>query len=291
MKKDISEDEIRVIGSSGPADDNRKRIWIVAVAAVLVVAAILVAALLLHKQSTQSNQPNESPQTNQPDQPPQPQVNQNWLSNDVDSLPSAVSVIDTLSNGIHLQLLTPYNSIPQLLVGNIDTNDNSVILATMAADIRRDNGKIVGAFVCKGEPLAWGLSKRGYCAIIGDRMAIGTAENSPLFEQATEQQGYFFRHYSCVDEGIAVENNPENKAYRRALCSIDGRIVVIVSLEKVLMNDFSVALANIGVDNAIFLVGGYAQGWYIDQQSEKHSLGLNSLGDNENVNYLVFKRK
>ena len=48
-------------------------------------------------------------------------------------------------------------------------------LTKQAADIRADNGKIVGAFVLKGDPLSWGLSKRGYCGIIDGKLTVGVA--------------------------------------------------------------------------------------------------------------------
>ena len=49
-------------------------------------------------------------------------------------------------------------------------------------------------------------------AIINDKITIGIADNSPLFEQATETGGYFFRQYPLVDNGKLVENEPKNKS-------------------------------------------------------------------------------
>ncbi len=39
----------------------------------------------------------------------------------------------------------------------MDKEDKSVVYVAQAADVRADNGEIVGAFVLKGEPRAWGL--------------------------------------------------------------------------------------------------------------------------------------
>ena len=43
------------------------------------------------------------------------------------------------------------NAVPDFHVGKLDQNDKSIILAMQAADIRKDNGKIVGACVYNGD--------------------------------------------------------------------------------------------------------------------------------------------
>lgn len=70
--------------------------------------------------------------------------------------------------------------------------------------------------------MAWGLSKKGYVGIIRDTVHLGVADNSPLFEEATETEGYFFRQYALVDNGVLVENEPKNKAIRKAICDRGG---------------------------------------------------------------------
>ena len=50
--------------------------------------------------------------------------------------------------------------------------------------------------------MAWGLSKKGYVSIIEDKITVGVADNSPLFEEATEKGGYFFRQYPLVNNGV-----------------------------------------------------------------------------------------
>ena len=85
--------------------------------------------------------------------------------------------------------------MPELIVGVLDIHDKSIILTTQAADFRADNGKISGAYVVKGKPLSWGLSKKGYSGIIDRKITVGVADNSPLFEEATEKGGFFLRQY------------------------------------------------------------------------------------------------
>jgi hypothetical protein len=171
-----------------------------------------------------------------------------------------------------------------------DINDTSIIFCTQAADIRKDNKKIVGAFVLKGEPLAWGLSKKGFCAIIDNVITVGVTNNSPLFEEATEKGGYFFRQYPLVDNGVLVENEPKNKSVRKALCKRGSQTFVVESQTKESFHDFAQALVDLGVDNAIYLVGGeYAKGWYRNQDNEMIDFSKGRRDRYRNENYIVWK--
>ena len=209
---------------------------------------------------------------------------------DTNTTPSLV-VSDTVINDMHLCLVIPINTQASLRVGNIDTTNADELLVLTAADIRRDNGKIVGAYVIDGEVLAWGLAKKGYCAIINDSIQIGVAENSPLFEQATQTEGSFFRQYAAVKDGEMVENNPKNTATRRALCMIDNRLCVVITSDQVLMNDFSNALVQLGVSDAILLSGGGALGWYRNNDGKVVMLGNALIANTEYNNYIVFGKR
>lgn len=213
-----------------------------------------------------------------------------WYNNSDTKLPSCTMVSDTLIDSIRLKVITPYNTVPTLHVGTLDTSDADIVLAALAADLGYDKGKIIGAFVCEGEPLSWGGGRKlGYCAIIDGNITLGVAENSPLFEEAIESEGYFFRHYPAVDNGKMVENNPKNASFRRALCMLNGKVCVVATDDRVLMNDFSSALVKLGVENAIFLVGSIADGWYRTEDGSFYRLGNKAMIDNPNINYIVFR--
>ena len=176
-------------------------------------------------------------------------------------------------------------------LGAPDRKDKSIILAAQAADIRKDNRKILGAFVLKDEPLAWGLSKKGFCAIIKDKVTVGVSENSPLFEEATEKKGYFFRQFPLVDNGALVENEQKDKTMRKALCSRAGQLFMAVSETDESMHDFAQALVDLDVENAIYLVGSHSSfGWYIDEVGEKTLFAPDvHRGTYKNENYIVWK--
>jgi len=212
------------------------------------------------------------------------------LGNKPDSLLSYTERIDTVINDVNIAIYLPHNAVPELIVGIPTENDLSIILAAQAADIRADNNKILGAFVEKGTPLAWGGSKKGFCAIINGIMTIGSSDNSPLFEKATDTEGYFFRQFPLVDNGVLVENEQKNKSIRKALCSRLGQYFIAVSGDNESYHDFAQALVDLDVENAISLVGSKsAFGWWINQDGN-----LNQFSEDihkfQMENYVVWRK-
>lgn len=210
--------------------------------------------------------------------------------------PGYVQIKDTVINDIALRIYIPHNAIPSLELGYINKNNDSIIFAAQAADVREDNGDIVGAFVLKGEPKAWGLSKKGYCAIIDNQLVVGVADNSPLFEMATETGGYFFRQYPLVDKGRMIENEPRGKAVRRSLCYRAGETIIVETKERQSFYDFAQALQDFGVRDAIYLVGSSAYGWAVDKEGNKTYFGNEKLNRSrrkipKNISYIVWKKK
>ena len=281
---DINDNEIRVIGGDCGGGGKKRLPWWVWVIVGVVAVAIAVVALWPKPQTEEPTAPDTTTVT-------EPETTDIWHSNTDNSLPSCTIVTDTLIDTLHLRIFTPYNATPERHIGRLDTANTDIILAAMAADLRRDNGRIVGAFVHAGEPLSWGLSKRGYCAIFDGQITIGVAENSPLFEQATEQGGYFFRQYPAVDKGVMVENNPENASFRRALCLLNGKVCIIACTDRVLMNDFSATLVKLGVSEAILLVGGTADGWCRTDDGKMIRLGSSYAQNAKYMNHIVFRKQ
>ena len=198
--------------------------------------------------------------------------------------------IDTTVNDLQIYIYIPHNATAELSVGKPNIADKSIILIAQAADIRGDNYKILGAFVLKGEPLSWGRSREGYCAIIDGEITVGTSENSPLFEKATETEGYFFRQFPMVNDGAVAKTAQHNETRRKALCSRNGQVFIAATAEPELFDDFAQALVTLGVDNAISLVGSStAFGWYINATGEHIQFG-EDIHKYENENYILWKK-
>ncbi|MBR1808187.1 MAG: hypothetical protein IJ776_02215 [Paludibacteraceae bacterium] len=269
IKDDISDSEIRIIGKK----KKRRRmsatwqVFLILVAFLLVVAGILFLMYRnIHAGDNGFFEPTNNIKANL-----HPLCG--WIAESDTVSISGTLIKDTIVNDIPIKIYLPLNAHPALEIGQKCLSDENVILAFQAADIRADNHKIVGAFVLKGKPIAWGLSKKGYCAILRDSIFVGKADNSPLFEEATECDGYFFRQYPLVAEGIAQESELKSQAIRRALCEVENRIAVVETQDNASMHDFSQLLVDLGVDNAIYLIGSDALGMVADVDGNRISHG------------------
>ena len=269
---DIHDDELRVIGQKrtphSSEDIRHKKLWWWIAAALLICG--IIAAVFLFSGKKEDMSESEAvvfePMIEPDDNPVAEEVLAPLGDYSDTTLTKAYTehLRDTI-NDIPLDIYIPHNAVPELSLGVPDIHDKSIILTTQAADIRADNGKIVGAFVLKGKPLSWGLSKKGYCGIIDGKLTVGVADNSPIFEEATEKGGYFFRQYPLVDNGVLVENEPKGKSIRKALCDRNGEIMLVMSQTPESFHDFAQALVDLKVDNAIYLVGSSSFGYFRDR--------------------------
>lgn len=290
--KDIRDDEFRVIGhastpNTSASEKSRRKLGVAIVSAILLIAIGILTIVNWPKDVPED--PNEGLFENAPEQVEHKPVSLLGTTTDA----HYTEKLDTVINDVHLSIYIPHNAKPELTLGVPDRKDKNIILAAQAADIRKDNRKILGAFVLKGEPLAWGLSKKGFCAIIEDKVTVGVSENSPLFEEATEKEGYFFRQFPLVDNGALVENEQKNKTMRKALCSRAGQIFMAVSETDESMHDFAQALVDLDVENAIYLVGSHSSfGWYINEAGEKTLFAPDvHRGTYRNENYIIWKEQ
>ena len=288
--KDIRDDEFRVIGhapkqDTSAQDKGRRHLAVGIVSAVIVIAIGILVILKWPKDVPED--PNDGVFENTPEVVAPKPVTPLGMKTDA----HFTEKLDTVINDVQLSIYIAHNAKPELTLGVPDRKDKNIILAAQAADIRKDNRKILGAFVLKGEPLAWGLSKKGFCAIIEDKVTVGVSENSPLFEEATEKGGYFFRQFPLVDNGVLVDNDLKNKTMRKALCSRAGQLFVAVSETDESMHDFAEALVDLGVENAIYLVGSHSSfGWYIDEAGEKTLFAPDvHRGTYKNENYIIWR--
>ena len=295
--KEIRDDQIRVINSENlkKKPSRTQSIIIISVLTLLFVGIIIGAFSHYKKNKIQQLQEPE-PALFEPIEEPEP-VPIQWLGNAPDSTALGYTEIqDTLINDIPIRIYIPHNADLSLHIGRMNRKDTTVIFAAQAADVRADNGGIVGAFVLKGEPKAWGLSKKGYCASINGQITIGVADNSPLFEQATEEGGYFFRQYPLVSNGEIVENELKGKSIRRGICERQGEIFMVETGTPESFHDFSQALVDLKVNQAVYLVGSSAYGWAVDQTGTIHEFGDDNYYTGrrkmpKNTSYIVWRRR
>lgn len=284
--KEIDDNEIRIIGST---DRGRRRRWpwygwlaVGLVLAALVVVA--VAVLLLQTPSKNSLSPSPS-ERGWGEAFPSPSERGRGEA-------SSLRVFDTMINDVPLTIYGLDCELPacprvSLQVGMPDREDTSLLLAVMAADVRADNGGIVGDFVVEGRRLARGEKKEGYCAILDGVPIVGRGGEADL-KRAVDGKGSFFRQYVLVSEGVAMPPKPKGKNHRRALCVMGHGLFVVASGDRESYHDFATALADLGVDDAIALVGSESLLMYRAEGGLLHTIGTSYEGDN--VNFLVWRR-
>ena len=252
--QDIHDDEIRIIGHTSEKAKLHFNKTTITLAVACVVLIITLCVWLRYKYHSAQDVSYFETETNE----------QNHISNQDTSALSGkgyIKISEVTVNDVPMYIYTPHHAIMTLSVGLPDKNDSTLLFVAQAADIRKDTKKIVGDFVMNGQKLSFGQAKLGFCAIIHGKITLGTAPNTPLLQEAIDTKGYFFRQYPLVKEGELIENNPKNKAIRRALGIKQGQIIMIESRSSESFHDFTQALIDFGINNAIYLVGGNAFGW------------------------------
>ena len=292
--KDIRDDQIRIIGEEENKSTLPRKLWFIVASVFVVLLVVGVIFFVVSREEEQTELP--EPVLFEPEREAEPTPHK-LLGHQPDSLAVGYTEIrDTLINDIPIKIFIPHNAEMSLHIGRMDKSDNSIIYAAQAADVRADNGGIVGAFVLRGEPKSWGLSKKGYCASINGKVTIGVAENTSLFEEATMNGGYFFRQYPLVKDGQVIDNEPKGKAIRRAICDRQGEIFMVETGSIESFHDFAQALADLGVDQAVYLVGSLAYGWAVDEAGAIYEFGEDNYHTGrrrmpKNTSYIVWRRR
>lgn len=282
--QDIHDDEIRIIGHTPEKAKHHLKKTTITLAGVCVVLIITLCVWLRYNISFEQDASYFETETNE----------QNQTSNQDSSALNGkgyIEISEVTVNDVPMYIYTPHHASMTLSVGLPDKNDSTLLFVAQAADIRKDTKKIVGDFVMNGQKLSFGQAKLGFCAIIHGKITLGTAPNTPLLQEAIDTKGYFFRQYPLVKEGELIENKPKNKAIRRALGIRQGQIIMIESRSPESFHDFTQALIDFGINNAIYLVGGNAFGWCYDQHGNRIEFGVEQNSLPPQTSYIIWRSR
>ncbi|MBS5796146.1 MAG: hypothetical protein KH100_07005 [Dysgonomonas mossii] len=274
----IQEDEIQILGSTSnnqPKKPNNSSKIIIACIIIAILMTGIIVAIYLSKNTEDKIEKTTSTVT----------VSQ---ENNVKKT-SYIEVFEETVNDVPLYVYVPHNAKVELMLERPDQNDSTIVFATQAADIGIDGESIIGDFVLKGEQIAKGKSKKGFCAIINNEVSIGVDYNTPLLEKTIQKNGYFFRQYPLVANSEIIENKPKGKTIRRAIGKRNNTIVVVESRSRESFFDFSQALVDIGISDAIYLVGGNSFGWYKGKDNAISTFGSTEKDITTNMTYIVWR--
>ena len=206
-----------------------------------------------------------------------------------DSASSLLFSVDSI-NDVKMRIYTLNGLTAGLSFDLPDKSDTTVFLVIPAADVRRDNGGIVGDFLLHGKQLARGKRKKGYCAVLDGEVMLGLAIDDEMLEYCMRQRGDFFRQYPLVINGEIQENRLKGKALRRALARQGGNLFFVESCNRESVYDFAEALADYGFSEALYLVGGNSYGWWRKNTHTVCEIGeLATDALSLNLNYLIFR--
>lgn len=134
-----------------------------------------------------------------------------------------------------------------------DSLERGMLMLIQAADVRGDNRDVLGECIIDGKTLTRGKKPLGYVAFLSGKISLGVDSTSTMYESLQMAGGSMFRQYSLVSKATMQSNNIKGQNYRRALATRGEQIYLIESADKLSVHDFSEALQDLGLDEAIFL--------------------------------------
>ena len=268
-----SDNEIQVLGSTSRRS-NKKWMWSLPLLVVGITWALLVT---LGNEETVDIKHFKTELNAPPPRQPEPEMT------------SGVEYETQVVNDVWLNVYKILDMHAELSLDVSAYMDSTECIIMQAADIRKDNRKFVGDFVLNGEKLSSGKVKKGYCAIVDGRVTIGMSTDDKVMNHCMANGGSFFRQYPLVVDGVMQPSNVKGKSIRRALAQNDDGLYIVMTDERESVHNFSEALVDMGMKDAISLVGGNKAYMYWMQEDECWE--SEDLTKVDNRNFIVFRRK
>ena len=268
-----SDNEIQVLGSTSKRS-SKKWMWLLPLLVVGISWALLVT---LGKEETVDVKHFKTELKAPSPRQPEPEMT------------SGVEYETQVVNDVWLNVYKILDMHAELSLDVSGYTDSTECIILQAADIRKDNRKFVGDFVLNGEKLSSGKVKKGYCAIVDGKVTIGMSADDDVMNHCMANGGSFFRQYPLVVDGVMQPSNVKGKSIRRALAQNDDGLYIVMTDERESVHNFSEALVDMGMKDAISLVGGNKAYMYWMQEDECWE--SDDLAKVDNRNFIVFRRK
>lgn len=262
MDTEFRDDEIEILGPRTPRSERgtgreepspkSSRRWLQWCLLALLLVLVAVAAYFWLSRGYKPQTPSPFVEKKQEFNELQHKVEQ---ASPLDSILEARIVREEkVVNDLKLNIYLLQNLKAGLSVGlPHDSIKSELLMLIQATDVRGDNGDILGECVIDGKALTRGKKPLGYVALLSGKISLGVDSTSTMYESLQMAGGSMFRQYSLVSKARMQSNNIKGQNYRRALAIRGEQLYLIESADKLSVHDFSEALQDLGLDEAIFL--------------------------------------
>lgn len=262
MDTEFRDDEIEILGPRTPRSERGAggeepstkswRRWLLWCVLALLLALVAVAAYFWLSTGVKSQEPSPIVEKKQEFNELQRKVEQ---ASPLDSiLERRIVREEKVVNDLKLNIYLLQNLKAGLSTGlPHDSIKSELLILIQAADVRGDNGDILGECVIDGKALTRGKKPLGYVALLSGKISLGVDSTSTMYESLQKAGGSMFRQYSLVNKSTMQSNNIKGQNYRRALATRGEQLYLIESADKLSVHDFSEVLQDLGLEEAIFL--------------------------------------
>jgi len=180
--------------------------------------------------------------------------------------------------------------------------EKDVIFCCAAAFTLLENNKIDGLFIENGKTvvrtvnhhLGGGIiipspTSTGKTRIFGTEM--GATLDSALIDSIQRTSSSFFQQIQMLRDGQPlVFRKDVSRFQRRAICILNGEAVVVETKWPCTLQKFADVLKKSGINDALYVdMGSWDEGWYRDERSAMHTIGMMKNSTGRQSNWFVFR--
>lgn len=202
------------------------------------------------------------------------------------------------TNDVSLIVYKPFYLSWHLAKERPDINDTDIFFCAPAAFTAKNYKDIVGNFVCDGDTVINSTEQEnGFCYISGNKVVIKSLNDSSeyYFNKAIANKASYFQQVLLILDSTRLDCNifgKQKPTFRRAIAIKNGVPMVVESLNRMNVNDFSDVMIEKGFQYAIYMdMGTWSEGYYRTKDKSKVTIGRLKQNTNSQSNWLVFRKQ
>jgi hypothetical protein len=197
-----------------------------------------------------------------------------------------------------LLFYTPHNADISFTMTRPDSSDKSISLSVAGAFTAQNLRDVVGNYIEKSIVKENKRDKEtGFCAIIGEKVVIKEINDSMdyYYNLAQKANGCYFQQMLLLNDGKTIPCTIfryQKPTHRRALAIYNGKAMVVESVNRMNVEDFTLAMKKAGIKNAIYLdMGSWSEGFIRNKENEKIAIGHLKQNTRYQSNWIEYKTK